>query len=137
VNHPVVLRTLLPGAELVVGDEVGVSGGSICAARRVKIGARCLLGANVTIADTDFHALAPANRRYASDPAQIGSEPIEIGENVFIGANATILKGVTIGRNAVIGAGSVVTRDVPAHAIVAGCPARLLRFAQDGASAAR
>ncbi len=130
VNHAVVLRTLLSGAELVVGDEVGISGGSICAALRVRIGARCLIGANVTITDTDFHTLAPVNRRHVSDPAQISTDPVEIGENVFIGTNATILKGVTIGRNAVIGAGSVVSRDIPDNAVAAGVPCRIIGSVQ-------
>lgn len=127
VNHPVVLRTLQPGAELIIGDDVGISGGSICCAKRVTIGAATMLGANVTIADTDFHPLAPTNRRYNKDPDSIVSAEVVIEENVFIGTNSIILKGVRIGRNSVIGAGSVVTKDIPANVVAAGNPCRVLR----------
>ncbi len=56
------------------------------------------------------------------------SAPIKIGDNVWIGANSVILKGVTIGNNAIIAAGSIVTKDVPANAIVGGCPAKVIRY---------
>lgn len=127
INHPVVLRTLRPGAEIVIGADTGMSGGSICAASSVRIGAGCLLGANVTVADTDFHPINPANRRYNRNPDDIGVAPIVIGDNVFIGADTFVLKGVRIGVNSVIGAGSVVTRDVPENVVAAGNPARVIR----------
>lgn len=128
VNHPVVLRTLSPGAEIVIGEDTGLSGGSICAAKSVQIGAGCLIGANVTLADTDFHAVNPNNRRYNKNPAEIAVAPIVIEDNVFIGADVFVVKGVRIGRNSVIGAGSVVTRDVPENAIAAGNPAKVIRL---------
>lgn len=53
--------------------------------------------------------------------------PIEIGDNVWIGENVAILAGVTIGNGAVIGANSVVTHDVPAYSVVAGCPAKIIK----------
>jgi acetyltransferase-like isoleucine patch superfamily enzyme len=127
VNHPVVLRTLAPGAIIVIGKNTGISGGTICAATRVEIGNECLIGANVTIADTDFHPLNPQGRRHSNNPREIGTASIVIEDNVFIGTNVVILKGVRVGKNSVIGAGSVVTKDVPENAIVAGNPARLLR----------
>jgi len=127
VNHPVVLRTLASGAELVIGDDVGVSGGTICAAKRVVVGSETLLGANVAISDTDFHPLYPDNRRYDNDPSQVSSAEVVIGDNVFIGMNSMILKGVRIGSNSVIGAGSVVTSHIPENVIAAGNPCRVLR----------
>lgn len=127
VNHPVVLRTLQSGASIMIGRDTGISGGSICAAVSVKIGSECLIGANVIIADTDFHAINPDGRRFNVNSADIGAEPVEIEDNVFVGTGAIILKGVKVGRNSVIGAGSVVTSDVPPDSIVAGNPARVLR----------
>lgn len=127
VNHPVVLRTLAPNAELIIGDDVGISGSSICAAKRVIIGAKTMVGANVTIADTDFHPLFSENRRYNKELSKIRVTDVIVGENVFIGANSIILKGVSIGRNSVIGAGSVVTRNIPENVIAAGNPCRVIR----------
>lgn len=125
VNHPVVLRTLEPKARIVIGKNVGISGGSICAAVEVVIGEGTLLGANVTIADTDFHPVSSLARRY--DNSGIATAPVAIGKNVFIGTGAIILKGVTIGDNSVIGAGSVVTRSIPSNSIAAGNPCRVLK----------
>jgi len=127
VNHSVVLRTLCPGAEIVIGNDCGISGGSICAALRVELGNECLLGANVTIADTDFHAIKPAGRRFNNNPQEIGVAPVKIEGNVFIGAGAVVLKGVCVGRNSVIGAMSVVSKDLQANSIACGSPVRILR----------
>jgi acetyltransferase-like isoleucine patch superfamily enzyme len=126
VNHPVVLRTLRPGARIQIGDRVGISRGSICAARLIEIGADSMLGANVTIADTDFHSLRPHYRSGHTDPS-IAVEDIIIGKRVFVGTNSIILRGVTIGDRAVIGPGSAVTNSVPADAVAAGNPCRIIR----------
>lgn len=90
----------------------------IVAARSVSIGRDCKIARDVIIMDTDQHAL-PNGRLVA--------EPVVIGDRVWIGARAIVLKGVSIGHDAVIGAGSVVTRDVPPGAVAAGVPARVLR----------
>lgn len=86
----------------------------------IYIGDGCLIGHNVVLA-TINHDFDPANRG-TNLP-----EPIRIGKNVWIGANATILPGVTIGDNAVIAAGAVVTKDVPANTVVGGVPAKQIR----------
>lgn len=94
----------------------------LVAAERIQIGQRVQVGANCTIADTDFHPLTAAGR--AQDfLAGAHAAPITIEDDVFIGMQCLILKGVTIGRGSVVGAGSVVTRDVPAGVVVAGNPA--------------
>jgi len=125
----VVRRTLLctwaRGAQLIIGDNVGMTGAVIVAQTRVEIGNHVWIGANSTIVDTDFHPLAPEARCIA--PTAGESAPIVIEDDVFIGMWAIILKGVRIGRGAVIGAGAVVTRDVPAGAVAAGNPARLVQ----------
>lgn len=125
VNHPVVFRAMKEGARIVIGNHVGISGGTICANEAVTIGDNTMLGANVTIADTDFHPLAPENRRYSRK--NVATAPVIIGENVFVGAGTFILKGVRIGSNSVIGAGSVVTADIPRDCIAAGNPCRRIR----------
>lgn len=131
VNHPVILRTLNPGASIIIGNHVGISGGTICAAQRVILGNYTMLGANVTIADTNFHPLSVSNRRYTNENSVVDAKEIIIGNNVFIGTNSIVLKGVQIGDNAVIGAGSVVTQDIPTNAIAAGNPCRVIRYLND------
>jgi acetyltransferase-like isoleucine patch superfamily enzyme len=125
VNHPVILRTLSSEARLVIGNNVGISGGGICAAKEVVIGDNVMVGANAFITDTDFHPLDPAGRRFSSE--NVLSEKVEVEENVFIGMSALILKGVRIGKNSVIGAGSIVTTSIPANCIASGIPARVIR----------
>lgn len=127
VNHPVVLRTMAPGSKIIIGNRVGISGGSICASRLIEIGHDTLLGANVMITDTDFHSLCPAYRSGHTHPT-IGVSPVSIGKRVLIGTNATVLKGVTVGDNSVIGAGSVVTGNIPTNCIAAGNPCRVIRM---------
>jgi acetyltransferase-like isoleucine patch superfamily enzyme len=125
-------RVLLwPGVKLSVGGANGVparltigSGTDVgdrtqihCGAE-VTIGAGTLISWDVVIMDRDYHAL---------DADAEVCRPVRIGERVWIGCRATVLKGVTIGDGAVVAAGSVVTRDVPAGALVAGNPARVVR----------
>lgn len=126
VNHPVILRTSREKATINIGADTGISGGSICAAKSINIGKNCLIGANVTISDSDFHAIKPANRRYNTNSEDIQADPIVIENNVFIGTGAIILKGVNIGENSVIGAGAVVTKSFPKNSILAGNPAKII-----------
>ncbi len=86
----------------------------------ISIGDGTLIGHNVVLATLN-HGIAPEERH------DLFPAPIRIGRNVWIGANATVLPGVTVGDNAVIAAGAVVTKDVPADCIVAGVPARVIR----------
>ena len=127
VNHPIILRTLKPHARIYAGDHFNASAVTICAAQAITIGDRVMIGANVTIVDTDFHSLTPTVRFSLNSDQETNDARVLIGDDVFIGMNAMILKGVTVGNGAIIGAGSVVTRDVPAGAIVAGNPAVVIR----------
>ncbi|PLS28819.1 sugar O-acetyltransferase [Bifidobacterium parmae] len=88
----------------------------------IFIGEYTMIGPNVTLVTTG-HPIRPDLRERV---AQF-SEPIHIGRNVWIGANVTVLPGVTIGDNAVIGACSLVTKDVPANSVAVGAPARVIR----------
>ena len=118
--QPSVLRTLEPGAELIVGANSGLSGAVICAGRSIRIGSGTIIGSGAMIIDNDFHRLEETG--WINDCTGT-ARPIEIGNRVFIGARAIILKGVKIGDEAVIGAGAVVTRDVPARHLAVGNPA--------------
>lgn len=96
-------------------------------ARSVRIGRRCLIAGGVSIRDWDGHPV-DAELRAAGAPVEAAAvRPVVIGDDVWIGSGARILKGVCIGNRAIVGAGAVVTRDVPAGCIVAGNPAEIVR----------
>ena len=122
------LVTLSVDAELIVGDGVGISSATICAARSVTIGEGTIIGGGCLIIDTDFHPRG-ADGNWGTDPAGV-SAPVVIGKRCFVGARSIVLKGVVLGDGAVVGAGAVVTRDVPAGVVVAGNPARPLRSSE-------
>ena len=124
-NHAVILCTWLEGAVLEVGDHFGMTGGTICAAERITIGEHVVVGANTTITDTDFHPLNFEQRRL--DPTGGKTAPVTIEDEVFIGMNCLILKGVTLGKGCVVGVGSVVTNSIPAVFVCAGNPAQVIR----------
>lgn len=123
-NHPVILCTWQSGAVLEIGNNFGMTGGTLCAAERITIGNRVSVGANTTIIDTDFHPLDPEQR--VINPQDAKTSPIVIENDAFIGMSCLILKGVRLGQGCVIGAGSVVTRDVPAKMVAAGNPAKVI-----------
>lgn len=123
--HPVVISARRPDVVLSIGDDFGMTGGVIVAEQQVTIGHRVLVGANTTIADTDFHPLDAAARR--ADPLAGATAPIIIEDDVFIGMNCLILKGAHLGAGCVIGAGSVVTGHIPPGVIAAGSPAKVIR----------
>jgi len=117
-----------------IGDFTLLNGALIMAEDKIDIGSHCLISWNVGIADSDFHPLDPAQRLIDSQALapffkdrpprpKLKTAPVTIKDNVWIGMNATILKGVTIGENSVVAAGSVVTKSVPPNTVVAGNPA--------------
>jgi acetyltransferase-like isoleucine patch superfamily enzyme len=118
----VVLSTRRSGAVLEVGEDCGFTGTTLVAADRITIGDRVLMGGNASIVDFDFHPLTPEGRAEAINAG--AAAHILIGDDVFVGTGALVLKGVTIGEGAVVGAGSVVTQDVPPWTVVGGIPRR-------------
>ncbi|MDP6526565.1 MAG: DapH/DapD/GlmU-related protein [Kiritimatiellia bacterium] len=112
-----------PSIEIGNGVFIG-NGCTLSAAKGIVIGDCCLLSAEVRVHDNDGHPLDPGKRRTNLPMTPEDASPVKIEDNVWIGARATILKGVTLGCNSVIGTGAVVTKDVPSNTIVAGNPAR-------------
>lgn len=87
----------------------------------ITIGKRCIIGPNFTCFNSNFHSVLPGER------LSYQTESVHIMDNVFIGANVMILKGVVLGEGCSVGAGSVVTKSFPAGSVIAGNPARLIK----------
>jgi acetyltransferase-like isoleucine patch superfamily enzyme len=117
-------------AKLSIGDDVCMNFGTFISCNiSIQIGDRCLIAQDVMLLDDDGH---PVEWRLRHDYWPEGPDnrlggPIQIEDNVWISARAIILKNVRIGQNSVIGAGSVVTKDVPSNALVAGVPAKVIK----------
>lgn len=122
---PVLLQTFGQGV-IEVGDDSGGSGVVLSARSRISIGRHVNLGGNVRVFDHDFHALEPEKRRLPmrEQEAAVRSEPVEIGDDVFVGANALILKGAKIGARSIVAAGAVVFRgEYAPDSLLVGNPA--------------
>jgi maltose O-acetyltransferase len=111
------------GSHLFIGNGTFVNTGLVALdAATISIGADCQFGPNVQLL-TASHPIDPVARRERWETCK----PIRIGDNVWIGAGAIILAGITIGDNSVVGAGAVVTRDIQANVLAVGNPARVVR----------
>ena len=108
-----------PGGRLILGKGGMNHNVRIVVVKSIRIGHNSYLSDYVTLRDSDNHPIGASLKNH--------SAPIIIGDNVLVGLNSTILKGVTIGDGAVVAAGSVVTRSVPPKALVGGAPAKVLR----------
>jgi acetyltransferase-like isoleucine patch superfamily enzyme len=124
INRPCMISTLTRSASIVIGNDCGFSGTVIGGATSITLGARVMCGANVTITDTNWHAVDWRDR-LAGKPGE--TAPVVIGDDVWLGMNAVVLKGVRIGRGTVVGAGSIVSRSLPEGVIAAGQPAVVIR----------
>lgn len=120
--------TVGPKGRIEIGDHVALNGTTISSRKRIRIGRNSMIARDSIIVDTDFHVPWPPDARWKTDTSQTDRE-VTIGENVWIGMNVMVLKGVTIGDNALIGAGSVVVSDIPANSTAVGNPARVIRTA--------
>ena len=115
-----------PPATLSIGDYTSVWYGTVISARReITIGRHCAISWNCTIIDDDMHEIL---RVAPNQHGQRERGGVIIEDHVWIGAAAIILKGVRVGENSIVAAGSVVTRDVPPHTLVAGAPAQPIRL---------
>lgn len=111
-----------------IGDNSGMSSPVFSSKSCIKIGKNVLIGANARIFDHDFHSVDYLKRRLGAGTGEDLTEPIFIGDDVFIGSNSIILKGVRIGDRSVIGAGAVVAaKEIPPDSLVIGNPARIVR----------
>lgn len=110
------------GKNITIGKNVFINSGCRFQDQGgITIGNDTLIGHNAVLATLN-HRFAPDNRK------DMFPAPIVIGKNVWIGANATVLPGVSIGDNSIIAAGSVVTKDVPENTVVAGIPAKIIKY---------
>jgi acetyltransferase-like isoleucine patch superfamily enzyme len=105
--------------ELILNGGYCTAGVQIVCFKKITIGRGCAIARDVIIRDTDAHKILNSNRPM--------TEEVVIGEHVWIGNRAIIMKGVTIGDGAVIAAGAIVTKDVPKKCLVGGVPAKVIR----------
>ena len=111
------------GAECVIGDNCRINGTYIHAQKRIMIGRNSVIAAGVNIIDSNGHVLHSSNRTQGRD----SPKAIIIGENVWIGLNAIILKNTNIGNNSIVAAGSVVKGTFPNNVLIQGNPAKIIR----------
>jgi acetyltransferase-like isoleucine patch superfamily enzyme len=106
-----------------IGDNTVLNNGfvAVSAGSSITIGENCVFGTNCIIFDSDFH-------RVGQNSNQIKTREVIIGDNVFVGSDVKILKGVTIGDHCVIAAGATVTKSFPSNTVVGGNPATGLKY---------
>lgn len=131
-----IIVTRTPEASIKIGNNVGMSGVTIYARKSIEIGDNTCIGGNVKILDNDFHPIEADKRNElllgkAPEDGEragwIGTRPIKIGKDCFIGCNVLILKGTELGDGCVVGAGAVVCGKYPPNSVVVGNPARVIR----------
>ena len=131
VGEGVVVRTPFRcdyGTHISIGDGTFVNYDCILLdVAPIRIGAACQLATGVHVV-TATHPVDPEPRRQGWE----SSEPITIGDNVWLGSGVVVCPGITIGDDTVVGAGGVVTRDLPPGVVAAGVPARVLREISEG-----
>lgn len=116
-------------AKLIIGKNSGMSGGMIYCAESIIIGEYVNIGGGTKIYDTNFHSLNWKDRRFplSLDRQNTKTAPVIIDDDVFIGANCIIGKGVHIGEHSIIAAGSVVVKDIPSNEVWGGNPAQFIK----------
>jgi acetyltransferase-like isoleucine patch superfamily enzyme len=118
--------TTMGNGEILIGNDVQINGAAITSKKRVRIGDGTLIAPNCIIVDSDFHAPWPPENRRVSSTSGLDEE-VSIGNNVWLGLNVVVLKGVVIGDNSIIGAGSVVANNIAANVVAVGNPAKMVK----------
>lgn len=126
--------TVYNRATLHVKGRVAMSNTVIIATKHVEIGNNVMIGGGATIIDCDFHSVNYKDWFSDKDEENMISKPVIIGNNVLIGMNSIILKGVSIGDGSIIGAGSVVATNIPENEIWGGNPAKFIKRNDNGCS---
>lgn len=124
-----IIVTRTAEAEIYIGNNVGISGATIYARKSIIIGENTHIGGNTKIMDNDFHPLE-IEARNADIKEKIGTKPIRIGKNCFIGCNALILKGTILGDGCIVGAGAVVSGKFEDDSVIAGNPGKVIKKMQ-------
>lgn len=119
--------TVTGGGNLKIGNNTGISCSSITCTHRIEIGSNTNIGAGCLIIDSNFHSSSWMDRFDRIKDKDHCPKPIVIGNNVFIGANCIVTKGVTIGDNSMVAAGSVVIKDIPKGELWGGNPAAYIK----------
>lgn len=118
INRPCIISSIGNNSEIKIGKNCGFSGTVIGCFDKIVLGDNVRCGANTLITDSDWHL---------EDSRVNAPRPIIIYNNVWLGVNVTVLKGVTIGENSIIGAGSIVSSDIPSNVIASGIPCRVIK----------
>jgi acetyltransferase-like isoleucine patch superfamily enzyme len=118
------LSTYYPEAFISIGNRCALNGAIIHCNEKVIIGSNCMIGPGTIICDNNSHRVS---KDFSERIKKAESSPIIIKDNVWIGMNCLIMKGVTIGENSIIAAGSLVVKDVPDNCLYGGHPARLIK----------
>jgi len=124
LNRRCVLASAKDGRGITIGRDCGLSGTVISAGGSVTLGDRVFCGANCTITDDDRHPLDPAAR---ANEEKTDAVAVVIDDDVWLGMNVVVLKGVRIGSRTVVAANSVVTKSLPGGVLAGGIPARVIR----------
>lgn len=118
IARPCILWTLAPNANIEIGDGCGFSGTVISAECGIRLGRNVRCGTNTRIMDGDMHS---------GDPRAGTPQPVVIGDDVWLGTNTLVMKGVTIGEGTFVGSNSLVLKPLPGRVVAAGSPAKVIR----------
>jgi len=125
---PCKIKAIFSSAVIQIDDGASLNGTSIvCRSTKISIGARTMIGPNVTILDSPFHPQWPLSNRNNYPGVEL-DEAVEIGEDVWIGAQVIILPGSKIGSGSIIGAGSIVKGVIEPNCLAVGSPAKMVKY---------